>query len=99
MAPKYRALVARARDAGALRDDVVGTDLTFIQVGLNAIMMRSRATHPDLYRRYLHLMLDGLRPERDAPSPLPVAALTSDQTHAVMGPVDPSSKSVNLIDH
>ena len=86
MAPKYRALVERARDAGKLRDDVVGTDLTFIQVGLNAIMMRSRTAHPDLYRRYLHLMLDGLRVEPGAASPLPVPALTSDETHAVMGP-------------
>ena len=87
MAPKNRALIARAREAGVLRDDVTGTDLTFIQVGLNAIMTRSRHAHPNLYRRYLHLMLDGLRAEPGNPPPLPVAALTSDQTHAVMGPI------------
>jgi AcrR family transcriptional regulator len=86
MAPKNRALVARAQDAGMLRADVTGTDLTFIQVGLNAIMTRSRDVHPDLYRRYLRLQLDGLRAEPGPPTPLPVAALTSDQTHAVMGP-------------
>lgn len=86
MAPKNRALVARARDAGMLRDDVTGTDLTFIQVGLNAIMTRSRDAHPDLYRRYLCLVLDGLRAEPGNPTPLPVAALSSDQTHAVMAP-------------
>lgn len=86
MAPKNRALIARARDAGMVRDDVEGTDLTFIQVGLNAIMTRSRDAHPDLYRRYLHLMLDGLRAVPGNPTPLPVTALTSDQTHAVMGP-------------
>ncbi len=84
MAPRNRALVARARDAGMLRDDVTGTDLTFIQIGLNAIMSRSRHAHPELYRRYLYLMLDGLRAEPGNPTPLPVAALTSDQTHAVM---------------
>ena len=87
MAPKHRALIARAREAGRLRDDVTGTDLTFIQVGLNAIMTRSRHAHPNLYRRYLHLMLDGLRAEPGKPTPLPVTALTSDQTHAVMGPI------------
>ena len=86
MAPRNRALVARARDAGMLRDDVTGTDLTFIQIGLNAIMSRSRHAHPELYRRYLYLMLDGLRAEPGNPTPLPVAALTSDQTHAVMAP-------------
>jgi AcrR family transcriptional regulator len=84
MAPKNRALVARACAGGVLRDDVEGTDLTFIQVGLNAIMARSRDAHPGLYRRYLHLMLDGLR--SGSSSPLPVPPLTSDQTHAVMGP-------------
>jgi AcrR family transcriptional regulator len=91
MAPKNRALVDRAREAGVLRGDVAGTDLAFIQVGLNAIMSRSRDAHPDLYRRYLHLMLDGLRAEPGHPTPLPVAALTSDQTHAVMGPTTASA--------
>lgn len=86
MAPKNRALVARGREAGVLRDDVTGTDLTFLQVGLNAVMTRSRDAHPDLYRRYLHLALDGLRAQPGHPTPLPVAALTSDQTHAVMAP-------------
>ena len=89
MAPKNRALVARGREAGVLRDDVEGTDLTFILVGLNAIMTRSREGHPDLYRRYLHLLLDGLRAEPASPTPLPVTALTSDQTHVVMGPATP----------
>ncbi len=91
MAPKNRALVARAREAGVLRDDIEGTDLTFIQVGLNAIMTRSRDAHPDLYRRYLRLLLDGLRARPGSPTPLPVAALTSDQTHAVMGPTSRST--------
>jgi AcrR family transcriptional regulator len=86
MAPKNRALVARAQEAGMLRGDVTGTDLTFIQVALNAVMARSRHAQPDLYRRYLHLMLDGLRAVPGKPTPLPVVALTSDQTHAVMGP-------------
>ena len=89
MAPKNRALVARAREAGMLRDDVTGTDLTFVQVGLNAIMTRSRDASPGLYRRYLRLQLDGLRARPGTPTPLPVAALTSDQTHAVMGPAGP----------
>ncbi len=96
MAPKNRALVVRAQEAGMLRADITGTDLTFIQVGLNAIMARSRNAHPDLYRRYLHLLLDGLRAEPGQPTPLPVAALTSDQTHAVMGPTTPASDQATV---
>ena len=88
MAPKNRAIIARARDSGVLRTDIEGTDLTFIQVGLNAIMARSRTAHPDLYRRYLQLVLDGLRAAPGPPTPLPVPPLTSDQTHAVMRPID-----------
>ncbi|MBA8792513.1 AcrR family transcriptional regulator [Friedmanniella endophytica] len=88
-APKNRALVARAQEAGQLRSDVTGTDLTFIQIGLNAIMTRSRDAHPELYRRYLHLMLDGLRAHPGPATPLPVGPLTSDQTHAVMAPTRP----------
>ena len=87
MAPKVNAIAARARQAGVLRDDVEGTDLIFLQVGLNAIMNRTRdATHPDLYRRYLQLALDSLRAEPVTTSPLLVPALTTEQTHAVMGP-------------
>ena len=77
MAPKNRALVARARDAGMLRDDVTGTDLTFIQVGLNAIMTRSRHAHPDLYRRYL--LPDAGRPPRGTRQPDTAACRRLDQ--------------------
>jgi AcrR family transcriptional regulator len=94
MAPKNRALIARAHEAGMVRADIAGTDLTFIQVGLNAIMTRSRDAHPHLYRRYLYLMLDGLRAESGSPTPLPIAALTSDQTHAVMGPTSAKGAQV-----
>ena len=84
IAPKVNAITARAKEAGALRDDVEGTDLVFIQVGLNAIAERSREVSPELYRRYLHLMLDSIRAHPDQLD-LPVSALTVDQTHAAMG--------------
>ena len=84
IAPKVNAIAGRAKEAGLLRDGVEGTDLVFIQVGLNAVAERSREVSPDLYRRYLHLMLDGIR-ARSGGSELPVPALTVDQTHAAMG--------------
>ena len=84
IAPKVNAITARAKEVGALRDDVEGTDLVFIQVGLNAIAERSREVSPELYRRYLHLMLDSIRAHPDQLD-LPVSALTVDQTHAAMG--------------
>ena len=84
IAPKVNAITARAKDSGVLRNDVEGTDLVFIQVGLNAVAERSRDVSPDLYRRYLQLMLNSLRARPDQLE-LPVPALTVDQTHAAMG--------------
>lgn len=57
----------------------------FIQVALLAVVDRARNAAPDLYRRYLHLLLDGLRAQPDRPSDLPVGALSLDDTHAAMG--------------
>lgn len=85
LAPLVNALVDRARAQGRLRGDVVGTDLVFIQVALNAVLDRTRDNAPDLYRRYLWIILDGLRAQPDEPSPLPVAPLTVEETHHIQG--------------
>jgi AcrR family transcriptional regulator len=85
LAPKVNAIAERAKQAGVLRADAEGTDLIFIQVGLNAIMNRAGSVSADLHRRYLHLLLDSLRAHPGRPSPLPVAALTTEETHIAMG--------------
>lgn len=86
IADKVNTIADRAREVGALRPDVHGTDLIFVQIALNAVLDRTRSLSPDFYRRHLWLLLDGLRTHPDQPSQLPVPALTTDQTHAVMGP-------------
>ena len=53
-----------------------------IQFMLGAVIDRSRDVEPELWRRYLRLLLDGLRP--DAATPLPVEALDAIQLDAVM---------------
>jgi AcrR family transcriptional regulator len=78
------ALVDRARREGAVRSDLKRTDLVFIQLALAAVIAATREAKPDLYRRYLGMILDGLRPSRERTSKLPVPGLTGDQTHAVM---------------
>lgn len=82
----------RAREAGLLRDDVTGTDLIFLQVALTgiAITFQSRCVDgrddiSELYRRYLWIALDGLRPERTGTSRLPIPPLTTQQTHTLLG--------------
>ena len=76
------AVYDRAKAAGVLRADVAPFDSPIIHFMLGAVMDRSRDVEPELWRRYLGLMLDGLRPE--AATPLPVEALTVEQLDAVM---------------
>jgi AcrR family transcriptional regulator len=91
LADKVDAIADRATQAGTVRADLAGTDLIVIQVALNAVLDRSRSVCPDLYRRYLSIILDGLRAQT---SPrLPVAPLTVDQTRAVLGPARPAPKN------
>src|SRR4051795_31107 len=76
------ALFDRAKAARVLRDDVEPFDSPLIAMMLGAVMDRSREVEPELWRRFLGLILDGLRP--DAATPLPVGPLSADQLDAVM---------------
>jgi Transcriptional regulator SbtR-like, C-terminal domain len=84
IAPIITQLVAKAKKQGVVRPDLDQTDLIFIQLALSAIMDSTRTLEPDLYRRYLTLILDGIRTDRTAFTPLPVTALNADQTHRAM---------------
>lgn len=82
IAPILGTLVAAARRAGLVRDDLEQSDLIFCQLGLAAIHARTKDLSQDLHRRYLTILLDGMRPGQ--PHPLPVAALDAHHTHMVM---------------
>ena len=71
IAPAVDHLVVRAQEQGTLRRDVVGIDIPMIQLMVAAITDNTRA--PDLWRRYLRLLIDGLRARPDATTlpPLP----------------------------
>jgi AcrR family transcriptional regulator len=84
IAPLITRLVERAKEQGSVRPDFDQSDIIFMQVALSAIMARSRAIEPDLYRRYLAIFLDGIRNDRSAFTTLPVAAVSADATHAAM---------------
>ncbi|WP_405057255.1 TetR/AcrR family transcriptional regulator [Kribbella sp. NBC_01505] len=63
-------LFERAHQAGAIRPDVEAQDIAAIFAMLGPAFTMSRTIRPDLWRRYLALLLDALRPA-DRP-PLPV---------------------------
>lgn len=74
LAQAAEALAARARQAGVLRADVTGHDIVLLLSAPAQIAAPVATARPDLWQRYLHLILDGLRPE--AAHDLPVAAPT-----------------------
>ena len=74
IAPVVTKLVARAKEAGVVRSDIDTSDVPLINFMLNTIVDFSRDIEPELYRRYLAIVLDGLRP-RDDLEPLPVEPL------------------------
>jgi AcrR family transcriptional regulator len=75
MEPLVLELVDRAHASGQLRGDVVVEDIRIIQKMLAGVMDMTRGVSDEAWRRYLTLILDGLRPRRDGPTALPVAAL------------------------
>jgi AcrR family transcriptional regulator len=75
IAPIVARLVRRAVDAGVVRSDMSTTDVPVINFMLNTLVDLGRDVEPELYRRYLAIVLDGLRPRRDDTTELPVGAL------------------------
>lgn len=70
-------IMADAKAAGDLRDDVETSDIVLIFWAIAAIVESTRETTPHAWRRHLALTLDGLR--ATAAHPLPAPALTSGQ--------------------
>jgi AcrR family transcriptional regulator len=82
--PVVTKLVTRAQAAGAVRADLRPTDVPLIEFMLAAVAEYARTTRPQVWRRYLALLLDGLRPERAGTTALPEPALTPDEIEAAM---------------
>jgi len=82
--PLAAALVARAKDAGALRAEIEAQDLPMIQLMLGALIDGAREVSPALWRRYLALVLRGMAADHARAPRLPVAAPAPEQVGAVM---------------
>jgi AcrR family transcriptional regulator len=72
IAPAMDELLDRAKAQGALRPDAVAVDIPMIQLMVASIT--DRTGRPDLWRRYLRLLLDGLQ-ARPGASDLPGIAI------------------------
>jgi AcrR family transcriptional regulator len=81
IAPAVDQMVARAKEQGMLRADISHIDLPMIQLMVAAVT--DHTGRPDLWRRYLRLLLDGMRSRPDT-APLP--GIVADDTD-LMGAV------------
>ncbi|MFF4256579.1 TetR/AcrR family transcriptional regulator [Streptomyces sp. NPDC001663] len=77
--PVVAAVVGRAQEAGALREDFEAMDFPLVQLMLGSVTERSREVAPDLWTRYATLLLDGLRRDQSEPSPLPHRSLSQQE--------------------
>jgi AcrR family transcriptional regulator len=83
IAPLALQVLQRAKDAGVVRGDIELTDLPLIQLAVGTIAESSREVAPDVWRRMMTLVVDGLRAEC-ARSELDAPALAQEQADAVM---------------
>jgi AcrR family transcriptional regulator len=92
MFPLVSELVARAQADGSLRPDVDATDFPLLQLMVGSLSDCTREIDPDQWRRYLGIIVDGLRTRRDGPTPLERSALTPEQTQRTMATWRPCSR-------
>lgn len=69
IAPVVTELVARGHDTGVLRSDIVEQDIALIPIMVGSIIQAARTVDPDLWRRTLAVILDGLRAGHSEPLP------------------------------
>lgn len=70
------ALVDRARTSGAIRADVTEADVFLLLCAPVHVVENLPDPPPDLWRRYLAIIFDGLRPQGAHPLPQPPPQLT-----------------------
>ena len=84
IAPLLGQLLERATAAGVVRGDIERQDVAVIQIMLSAVIDCSRDVAPGLWRRYLEILLQGLRAEPTAPRELATPAPPLDRMRQVM---------------
>ncbi|MGV9311918.1 TetR/AcrR family transcriptional regulator [Streptomyces sp. NPDC003691] len=68
MLPFLEALIRRAQESGDLRPEVTPADIPVIQHMLYAAAQFTRGRQPEIWRRYLEVLLNGLRARPDNPA-------------------------------
>ncbi|WP_210594008.1 TetR/AcrR family transcriptional regulator [Streptomyces sp. GESEQ-35] len=88
MLPFLEALIRRAQESGQLRAEVTPSDIPVIQHMLSAATQFTQGKQPEIWRRYIEIVLNGLRQRPDNP-PLTTPSLSNETVEQVMGLVRP----------
>ena len=83
-APLVNEIVTRAQATGRVRQDLYGTDIPFIGLMLSSAAEYAQQMRPDIWRRYLTLLIDGIYSSRGETTPLPVSPLSPLEMETVM---------------
>jgi AcrR family transcriptional regulator len=92
MFPIAMVLVARAQESGQLRPDAAAQDVPMLQLMIGTIIDLSRDFEPDLWRRFLAIVLQGLRANPGPPEPLQTAPPEPDRMQAMLSAWKPSGR-------
>ncbi len=84
MRPLGEQLIQRAVAAGRLRDDIVASDLPLLQLMVGTIADAGADIDPELWRRFMALLLDGMRADGPPRQALPGPPLALSQLDEVM---------------
>lgn len=84
MQPVVTRVVERAQRDGKLRADFRPTDVPVIEFMLSTAAEYAAQAQPEIWRRYLTLIVDGMRAGREETTPLPRNALTPEEMVAAM---------------
>ena len=87
--PYLEALIRRAQDSGHLRAEVAASDIPVMQVMLIAAARFTQGKRPDIWRRYIEILLNGLR-QRPDNLPLTTPSLSDELVQQMMGLVRPA---------
>lgn len=82
--PLIEAVLRRAQQAGVVRQDISVSDLVLLQHAIGEAGEYTREVAPEAWRRVMLIALDGLRPDRRRPSPMPGPAVSDEQVVSAM---------------
>jgi AcrR family transcriptional regulator len=92
MLPLVQRLLERAQASGRLRDDIALSDMPALSLMISATVDYGGELDPELWRRYLGLLLDALSTRRDGPSPLPRPPLATELVDKALGHCRPGRR-------